>query len=80
MGTPTPYPQRVAKPSFAPDDVQAELLAALKRAFIEKGAAESKYKKLLAHCAEADIPVAKLASELQVQRKTIYRHLGRSMT
>ncbi len=70
----------MAKPSFEPDPVQAELLDALKRAHADMGAAEDKYKKLLAHCAEADIPVARLASDLGVQRKTIYRHLGRSMT
>ncbi len=80
MGTPTQYPQRMAKPTFTPDAAQAELLMALRMAYRKKTDAEADYKRLLADCAEADIPIAKLAAELQVQRKTVYRHLGRSMT
>jgi hypothetical protein len=80
MGTPTIYPRRMPKPSFTPDDNQKRLLAALRRAHKRAGDAEAEYKRILAECAAADIPVLKLAEEVGAQRKTIYRHLGRSMT
>lgn len=80
VGTPTQYPRRVSKAPFAPDDRQAKLLSALRRVHQQKARVDAEYKRVLADCAEADIPIAKLAEELKTQRKTIYRHLGRSMT
>ncbi len=80
MGTPTIYPRRMPKTPFAPDDNQKRLLAALKRAHKKAVDSEAEYKQVLAECAAAEIPVAKLAEEVGAQRKTIYRHLGRSMT
>lgn len=79
MGTPTQYPQRMRAP-FTPSDDQRKKLAALKWAHHKAAEAEAEYKALLAECAEADIPIARLAQELGIQRKTVYRHLGRSMT
>jgi hypothetical protein len=69
----------VARPPWAPDDKQAKLLAALKRAATDRDKAEATYRELLAKCAEADIPILRLSDELGVERKTIYRHLGRPM-
>ncbi len=80
MGTPTHYPRQVAKPPFTPDDNQKKLLAALKRAHKKISDADAEYKRILAECAEAKIPVAHLADTVGTERKSIYRHLGRSMT
>jgi hypothetical protein len=80
VDTQTRYPRRVPRPPWTPDDDQKKLLAALKRAHAKMGDAEAEYKRLLAECAAADIPVARLADTVEVERKTIYRHLGRSMT
>lgn len=80
VGTPTRYPRRMAKPAFTPDDNQKRLLATVKRTAKKKEAAEAEYKQALADCAQADIPILRLSEELGVERKTIYRHLGRSMT
>jgi transcriptional regulator of acetoin/glycerol metabolism len=70
----------MAKAPFTPDDHQKKLLAAVKRAAKKKEAADAEYKEALAQCAQANIPVLRLSEELGVERKTIYRHLGRSMT
>lgn len=80
MGTSSRYPQRVARSPWVPDDSQRELLARVKAAAQEIAEAEARYKALLTACEESDIPIAHIAAELGVQRKTIYRHLGRSMT
>lgn len=80
MGTRSTYPQRVPKPSFTPDEQQAKMLAALKRAHAKVAAADAEYKRLLAECADAGIPILTLAKTVGAERKTVYRHLGRSMT
>ena len=42
---------------------------------------EDEYKRELAKLhGEDEVPVAYLAEQLGVERKTVYRHLGRSMT
>lgn len=66
--------------AWTPDENQQKLLAAVKRAAKKRDEAEAEYRRILAQCGEAEIPVARLSEELQVERKTIYRHLGRSMT
>lgn len=80
MGTRTGYPSRVARAAWTPNEEQKKLMAAIKRAKRKWDDAEVEYKALLAKGGEAEIPVAHLAQELSVERKTIYRHLGRSMT
>jgi hypothetical protein len=79
MGTPTGYARRVAKPPWTPTPQQAKLWAAYKRALRAREDAEATYRKILAECDAAGIPIAHLADEAKVQRKTIYRHLGRTM-
>lgn len=78
MGT-NSYPQRVARSPWTPNPRQSDLLAMLKRAAEKVGQAEAEYRALLADCKKADIPIARLAEELKVERKTIYRHLGHPM-
>jgi hypothetical protein len=84
MDTQTRYPRRVARPKYAPPDEQTEArianVVALHQAWI---AAEAKYKAeitSLTDPADGDVPIAYAAERLGVQRKTVYRHTGRSMT
>lgn len=52
----------------------------LRRRFSE---VEAEYRRKLAHLADKEgdaVPIAHLATRLGVERKTVYRHLGRSMT
>lgn len=70
----------VGRSRWTPSADDATALAALKRAHRGIAEAEAEYKQALADCAQADIPILRLSEELGVERKTIYRHLGRSMT
>ena len=80
VGTEIRYPRRVARPPWTPDAEQAKLLATLAAAAESREKAEAAYREALAECAAADVPVKVLAERLNVERKTVYRHLGRSMT
>jgi hypothetical protein len=80
VGTEIGYPRRMARAPWAPNDEQKKMLAALKALARRRDAVEAAYKKQLAECAAAGIPVARLADDLAVERKTVYRHLGRSMS
>lgn len=80
MGTETRYPRRVARPPWTPDAEQAKLLAVLEAAAAAREKAEAAYRDALAKCAAADVPIKILAERLEIERKTVYRHLGRSMT
>ncbi|MFD1366238.1 hypothetical protein [Actinoplanes sichuanensis] len=45
--------------------------------------AEAEYREALAAVVDPDrdgVPIAYMARELGLERKTVYRHLGRSMT
>jgi hypothetical protein len=84
LGTPDRYAQPVAKPRYSPPnaDVAAriERVVALHRRQQE---IEAEYKQALAEITRSDgdaVPIAYIATQLGVERKTIYRHLGRSMT
>lgn len=81
MGTETRYAQRVPRGAWNPDEEQKRLLAALKRAYKKADETQAEARRLLNECHhQAGIPVARLAEELELERKTVYRHLGRSMT
>lgn len=79
MGTPTRYPQRMPRSPWSPNADQTRLLAALKRDAEAREKAEEQYRTRLAECEQAGIPIRRLADELGVERKTVYRHLGRPM-
>lgn len=64
---------------WVPSPTQAKLLAALREADSERKASDARYRALLAECSAAQIPIARIAAEVDVERKTIYRHLGRPM-
>lgn len=81
-GTADPYAERVPRPrdpETAEDAARAERVAELYRAWRQ---AEKEYKEELARTAKPTGPVSVtyLAELIGVERKTVYRHLGRSMT
>ncbi|WP_285554944.1 hypothetical protein [Actinoplanes regularis] len=72
------------KPRYAPPDEAAatriQHVVELHRQ-VEK--AEAEYRQALAEVVDPDkdgVPIAYMARELGLERKTVYRHLGRSMT
>jgi len=82
-GTPDLYAEAVPRQRYAPeseeDAARAARVAELYQAWKD---AEDEYKKALAEVARPTGPVAisYLADLLGIERKTVYRHLGRSMT
>jgi hypothetical protein len=79
MGTEPLYPQRMSRSPWVPNPTQEVLLATLRAAAEERKRCDERYRELLAECALAEIPIARIATEVSVERKTIYRHLGRPM-
>jgi DNA-binding IclR family transcriptional regulator len=74
----------VARPKWTPPDknVAARIDAAV-QLYRRKEEIEAEYKKALAELADPDgaaVPIAYLAEQLGVERKTVYRHIGRRMT
>lgn len=84
MDTQTRYPRRVARQKWTPPtpEVDQRIDAAV-ALFRQQQEIETAYKKALAKLADLNgdaVPIAHLAERLGVERKTVYRHLGRSMT
>jgi transcriptional regulator of acetoin/glycerol metabolism len=83
MGTDDRYAQPVARAKWTPDEPELEQrldrLVALHQQLEQ---VETEYKAALATLAKPNgpVPIAYLAERLGVVRKTVYRHLGRSMT
>jgi len=84
LGTLGGYSQRVPKQRYSPPspDVVARIdhVAAL---FRRQQQIEAEYKRELAALTDKEgdaVPIAYMAERLGIQRKTVYRHLGRSMT
>jgi hypothetical protein len=87
LGTLDGYPQRVPKQRYSPpnDEVAARIdrVVELYRQWQDS---EAQYKKALAELAAPPlgdpehVTIAHIAGRLEVERKTVYRHLGRSMT
>lgn len=80
----TRYPQRVARAKWTPpnDEVAGRVDRVVQLAQQLKDI-EAEYRRALAEVADPDgdaVPVAYLAKRLDIERKTVYRHLGRSMT
>jgi transcriptional antiterminator len=82
MGTATPYDRRVPKAKWTPDEQIEREVAALVEKHRKIAAAEAEYRADLARLAQPNgpVPIAYLADKLNVERKTVYRHLGRSMS
>jgi hypothetical protein len=84
MDTATRYPRRVARAKWTPPnpEVAAEIDAVVAD-FERIREDETKAKARLAKLADPTgpaVPIAHLAERLGVERKTVYRYLGRSMT
>ncbi len=84
MGTVIRYPRRVARQRYSPPsrEIEARVAAVVAR-YRRLQEEEARYKSDLASLADPDgdaVPIAYLADQLGVTRKTVYRHLGRSMT
>jgi predicted GIY-YIG superfamily endonuclease len=71
------------RPKWQPSHEQAAAISAVVDLYRLKQRLEAEYKALLAEVANPDkddVPIKHLAERLEVERKTVYRHLGRSMT
>ncbi len=84
MDTQTRYPRRVARQKWTPPtpEVEQRIQAAVDL-FHQQQEIEKKYKQALAALTDIEgdaVPIAHMAERLKVERKTVYRHLGRSMT
>ncbi len=84
MGTVSGYAQRVPKSRYTPPTPEvAQHVERVVELFRRIQEADAEYRKALAELASTDgdaVPVAYIADQLGVERKTVYRHLGRSMT
>lgn len=84
MGTQDQYARPVARAKWTPPNGEvAARIDALVSKYKLRDQIEAECKADLAVLADPDgdaVPIAALAERLGVERKTIYRHLGRSMT
>jgi hypothetical protein len=85
VGTLGHYSERVSKSRYSPPtpEVAGEIDAVVKL-HEQWQQAEAEYKQRLTQLidplGEWKVPVAHIAERLDVERKTVYRHTGRSMT
>lgn len=84
MDTRTSYSRRMARAKWTPPtpDV-AQRVDAVVALYLQQRDIEKRYKAGLAALADPEgdaVPIAHLAERMGVERKTIYRHLGRTMT
>lgn len=84
MDTQTRYPRRVARQKWTPPTPEVQQhIEEVVALYQEKQEAERRYKEGLAKLTDSTgdaVPIAHIAERLDVERKTVYRHLGRSMT
>lgn len=84
LGTVAGYSQRVSKSKYTPPTPEvAEHVTRVVGLFRQRQEIEDAYKQALAELVSAEgdaVPIAYIAEQLSVERKTVYRHLGRSMT
>ena len=84
MGTDSGYSQRVPTKRYSPpDDQVAARIENVVSLFKQQQEIEDQYRQALADITDKDgdaVPIAHMAERLGVERKTVYRHLGRSMT
>lgn len=79
---PNPRGRRWGRPKWAPtaaQQVKINAVVELRRQWRE---AEEEYKRMLVQLTDpagADVPVIYLARRIGIERKTIYRHIGRPM-
>ncbi|MFC6017193.1 helix-turn-helix domain-containing protein [Plantactinospora solaniradicis] len=67
------------RPTFTPDDAQRATLDAIARLARRREKLDKEMDELIAKAAQQEIPIATIADRAGVERKTVYRHLGRPM-
>lgn len=67
------------RPAFAPDTAQRRLLDALARLAERRTADDAELTDLITKADAAGIPILTIADKAEVERKTVYRRLGRPM-
>ncbi|MET8278338.1 hypothetical protein [Micromonospora sp. NPDC005174] len=67
------------RPTFTPDEAQRVTLDALARLARRRKRLDREADELMAKADGQGIPVSWIADTAQVQRKTVYRHLGKPM-
>lgn len=65
------------RPTWEPTPEQKKLIRALRRSIAKTRAAQAEQLRVAAECDAGGIPIVHLATELGVERKTVYRLLGR---
>lgn len=83
LGTLGGYSQRVPTNRYSPPtpDVAARITAVVDL-FRRQQEIEAEYKRALASLTDKEgdaVPIAHIAERLGIERKTVYRHLGRTM-
>jgi transcriptional regulator of acetoin/glycerol metabolism len=68
------------RPTFTPDDEQRRTLQALARLARRRAKDDEELTRLIAQADSQGIPVAAIAERADVERKTVYRRLGRPMS
>jgi transcriptional regulator of acetoin/glycerol metabolism len=84
LGTLDGYSRRVPKSRYSPpsEDVAARIHKVVEL-YRRQQEVEAEYKRALAEVTAPEkdaVPIAYMAAQLGIERKTVYRHLGRSMT
>jgi hypothetical protein len=67
------------RPPFTPNDDQRRILQALGELAARRAVDDAELTRLIVQADEQNIPVAAIAEGAAVERKTIYRRLGRPM-
>jgi hypothetical protein len=71
------------RPKWVPDEVRRRKVDKLVRIAKRRAALDAEYRTLLGELADPnrdDVPVTYLAERLGTTRKTVYRHLGKTLT
>jgi AcrR family transcriptional regulator len=69
----------MARAIFSPDDKQARILGKLRELAQQRKAIEEETDRAIVEADQARIPIAHIAKDAEVTRKTVYRHLGKPM-
>ncbi len=69
----------MARPAFTPDDEQSKTLVVLARIAAARAKLDTDADLAIKKANDQQIPIARIAETLKVERKTVYRHLGRPM-
>jgi len=84
LGTDARYSQRVPTKRYSPPTAEvAERIDQVVALFQRQQEIKAEYERALAELTDKEgdaVPIAHIAERLGIERKTVYRHLGRSMT